>query len=151
MLFVRRSSVSGLLIALVGAAGFIACCIHEEIAGTDTPIGNILYGVFAALVLCGCMLQEQRGKLAVPRMLKSVGDASYSIYLVHPMALSLIAKIVAPALRHFRVPLVIPFVVMAIAAVVIGVAVHYFVEKPVLLLLSKRKTVFIQKANSNRS
>jgi peptidoglycan/LPS O-acetylase OafA/YrhL len=138
LLFVRRTKASGMPFALIGAAGFIACCVGEGMAGNAAPYLNLLYGLFAALALGGCMLLEQQGSLAVPGILKSLGDASYSIYLVHFPVLSLLAKIMYRGCNRLRVPVVIPFLLLAIAGVAVGVAVHHFVEKPLLQLLGKR-------------
>ena len=45
------------------------------------------------LLLMGLAAEEQRARIPVPKFICSLGDASYSIYLVHYPALSVLCKI----------------------------------------------------------
>jgi peptidoglycan/LPS O-acetylase OafA/YrhL len=141
LLLVRRDAIAGLPLALIGAAGYIGCAIREGIAAADCSL-DMEYGISAALILCGCMLMEQRGTLHVPKSLKLLGDASYSIYLVHFTVMSAFAKVLYPIWLHFRTPFIVPYTIMFLCAVTSGIAVHLYVEKPLLRRLSRPKAVY---------
>ena len=69
-------------------------------------------------------------------VLRLLGDASYSIYLIHYPALSAGCKAI-----HRLTPTAPPslvFIVISTLAVVFGVALHICVERPTLELLRRR-------------
>jgi peptidoglycan/LPS O-acetylase OafA/YrhL len=78
---------------------------------------------------------ERAGKLVVSKALVFLGDASYSIYLVHQPAISLIAKLLYPLWLRVKVPLIVPFMLMVVGSVALGVLIHLFVEQPLLRLV----------------
>ncbi len=147
-LIVRRYSMPGWPLALIGTAGFVACFIYENKIITETDPLNVLYGFFAALFLWGAMLLEQQGQLRVPASVKLIGDASYSIYLVHLPVLSAIAKILYPAWRRFPTPLIVPFLVMAVLGTGLGLLMHLYVEKPLLRWMSQSKQTVMERARA---
>jgi peptidoglycan/LPS O-acetylase OafA/YrhL len=64
-----------------------------------------------------------------------LGDASYAIYLVHVPALAMLAKaFVSTGLR--RLPAQLSFVIIVASVTAAGVALHLWIEKPLLRLLS---------------
>ena len=93
------------------------------------------WGLPAALIVGGAALSD-RGALAtarwrIPRLL---GDASYSIYLTHLLVLQ--AFILVFHALKFHVPhLGIPIV---LATLLIGICVHFYVERPIGRILSSR-------------
>jgi peptidoglycan/LPS O-acetylase OafA/YrhL len=77
-------------------AGWVYCyvCLLRTWRPPSGPWRTISYGVSATLCALGLMELERSGELVVPQTLISfLGDASYSIYLVHQPALSLMAKL----------------------------------------------------------
>jgi peptidoglycan/LPS O-acetylase OafA/YrhL len=141
-LFVRRYSIPGWPIALAGLAGFIVCCVRDNQIQDDNymPLA-VAYGAFATLMLCGAMLMEQRGQLRSPAWLVLIGDASYSIYLVHFPVVSAGAKVLYPIWKHFKTPLIVPYLLLVILGMALGLVVHLLVEKPLLAWMSKPKQV----------
>jgi exopolysaccharide production protein ExoZ len=133
----HRVTFSGLPLAIAGVAGFVACCVLQDLGRPGTPNLSLAFGGFSALTMMGLMLLEKTTRLQFPKFLIFLGDASYSIYLVHYIALSASAKIVYRTLLHHPVPMAVPFTVMAITALGFGIAVHLFVEKPLLRLLPR--------------
>ncbi len=91
---------------------------------------RILFGLpFSALVL-GAVLRERQGGLAMPRWLVLLGDASYSIYLIHNPLVSLTSRLVArlPGLATWGVGMLVGVV----SSLVAGVLYHWLVEKPLI-------------------
>jgi peptidoglycan/LPS O-acetylase OafA/YrhL len=102
-------------------------------------MATIYYGFSATLCALGLMELERTGKLRVSQLLSFLGDASYSIYLVHQPAISLMAKFLYPLWLRMKVPLIVPFMLMAVGSVALGVLVHLFVERPLLRLVRTPK------------
>jgi len=89
---------------------------------------SILFGFAVSLIILLTVSREQCGKLSVPRFLIFLGNASYSIYLVHEPVISLLSRMARRTLlRDFPVAVV---VLNVSAAVAIGVVFHLGFERP---------------------
>ena len=131
-------ALAGLLM-LVGAAGIPATWVFVE---SGVPRAW-LSGTAATALVAGAVFLEARGTVWRSRVMHLLGDASYSIYLVHGLALSAIGVVwgksgfgIAPvALAAFTI-------VSVVGAAFVGVAVYYAAERPlqrVSRLLTSRK------------
>ncbi len=97
----------------------------------DTLLRPLTWGLPALMLVCGAVALEQRGKVPHWPWLKTLGDASYSIYLCHAPATALVAHGLGTGQ-----PLV--FVPAGIAAsIAAGLACRRFVERPLLDLLRR--------------
>lgn len=106
----------------------------------EWPPRQILYALGAALMLYGAVRAERAGLLRVPSWLVRIGTGSYSIYLTHVITV----MVVQHALKMCGlVPAILPewasFVLVAGAALVVGVAFSEAVEQPLLRALRPRK------------
>uniref|UniRef100_UPI0035AF6B3E acyltransferase family protein n=1 Tax=Rhodoblastus sp. TaxID=1962975 RepID=UPI0035AF6B3E len=110
---------------LIGAPG-------QELAMRMPPLLTQFAIGFAAIIV-GAVLSERRYGWRFPKWSLLLGDASYSIYLVHSMAISAIAMINAK-LGHGHVPPVVLFGGALSVSVAAGVVVHLMIEKPILRL-----------------
>jgi exopolysaccharide production protein ExoZ len=129
---VRRSSMTGLPLAVIGICGFAILCYIEDIHRSSMPFLSIAFGLFAGMAAAGFMLYEKQRVLRVPVFLTFLGEASYSIYLIHYTTLSLSAKIVHRLWLLHPVPIWIPAGILLTVAVASGIALHVFVERPLL-------------------
>ena len=89
-------------------------------------------------VLLGAALLERRSRLTIPRWLVLLGDASYSIYLIHFMVFSTIARFAFTHWSHLPVPIggwMLLFILLGVGA---GIVTHYAVERPPLRALGKK-------------
>jgi exopolysaccharide production protein ExoZ len=111
----RFSKITALACILAGAVGLAYVRNAPVVVGT---LRIIQYGLPVALIFIGCVLGRWG---AMPRSLAAIanllGDASYAIYLTHPLTIILIAER-------------IPMLVTAIAAIAIGIAIHLLLERP---------------------
>ena len=77
-----------LLLAGVGAlAAVVAIGLNVE------PVRLLVWGVPGMAIVVGALGLEAAGRVPVWRAVKFLGDASYSIYLVHALAISLALKL----------------------------------------------------------
>ncbi|WP_400770171.1 acyltransferase family protein [Methylosinus sporium] len=122
--------------ALIGGGAFslVALFDSDDFARVQTA------GLASAALMLGLLATEARGALARSPLLMLLGDASYSIYLAHPIVLTL-ARV---GTRALHLPVERPLIGMAAVvttlalSIAAGVAVHLLVEKPMLALLRRR-------------
>lgn len=95
------------------------------------PLLLLALAVPFSMILLGATQVESARGWKPPRPLILLGDASYSIYLVHAAVISVVAQ-----LNHMLLPGLIPplllFTVTATASVVAGVVFHLLIERPLL-------------------
>ena len=140
-LYAIRRELPYRALSLVGMAVFIGTMI----AGTNAPKGlydntplTLIGGFGAALFLLGITLWEREAGIKIPELISFLGDASYSVYLVHPLVLIVLATVLKKVGAHHHLPQAICFVVVAVAALGVGVGFHLKVEKPMLVWFNKK-------------
>lgn len=105
-----------------------------EASGLAFAAYPFFYALSFGLVLAFIVNREAAGRLPRLALLEAIGDASYSIYLVHESAIGLVLKLVSRLTPpHLRDDLVLYVVVFA-WTVLLGYLAYVFVEKPVLAL-----------------
>ena len=121
--------------APIAAAAVIAGCgLFIAAALTAPPLDRVLvWGIPAALVVSGCVfLERETGPWLAPLPLL-LGDASYSIYLVHmataSAAFQALGKLHA---LHNPAGMAAAMIVTVLASVGAGVFVFWFVERPII-------------------
>lgn len=113
------------------------------VAGLGNPSDRLpailLFGVGAALILVGSTVLENSGRLRLPRSLRFLGDASYSIYLFHFPALSVLAKVVmALKAEGVTLPSLAWYGLIVVFATSGGALMYVLLERPILALLPVR-------------
>lgn len=88
--------------------------------------GPIAFASVFAATLPWLVIGEQTGRIQTPKFLNFLGDASYSIYLVHALPLLLLIPIMAGSSWH------VIFLVIGFAGLAAGIAYHLLVERPLL-------------------
>lgn len=90
-------------------------------------------GIPAALLVIGVLSLERKGETEPERITAFLGDASYSIYLWHGLAISVTAAIG----RMLGLPLALTFAVAIMAGVVGGALSYLIIERPLMRLLGR--------------
>ena len=132
-------------IALV--AGIVYCAVAVAIAKASLPvfwldymtndrIRTPVYGPAAVLVVYGFVARE--GAWRIPTLLLRLGDASYSLYMMHPVVLGL-AMFTGYYIPHSRVPHFLWMTGTLATCLVAGLLTHRFVERPLLNLWRAKK------------
>ena len=116
---------------------FGACCALESAGPLDGQSGwaRLAYGIPAALIILGLVESERQGLLAVPRALKALGSASYSIYLFQFVFIGLTWRAWLAAGLDHRLPHGAAFPVLAGAGVAGGIVMSRLVEYPLMRLI----------------
>lgn len=111
--------------------------VMEVLVITDPNLSDatkyLTFGAPAALALCALATLEHRaGDRIRSWLLGLLGDASYSIYLVHFLAISAMGKARAGIDWSLGIFWPVEFAAVVLIATTFGVAVHLAVEKPLL-------------------
>lgn len=110
------------------------------IAVTGSGLGlssshNILrpmtWGLAGLLLIYGCVLLEENGFVAKNKILISLGNASYSIYLVHNLMIQVSEKAVSQFLAPGLVALGMMIVGALVLTTIFGWASYKFIESPI--------------------
>lgn len=121
----------GLAAAAVGAAGFLALAIFPR------AIDNLLFGLLAMVLVAGMIAVEKAGPIGRLPWLGYLGDASYSIYLWHTLAISVVAK-AAGILSLGALPTLLLAIV---GGTLLGIASYETLEKPFMALVKSRRRI----------
>ncbi len=121
-------------IAATGTALFLAVGLGEALFGVDWNGGlrTFLYGLGAMAMVAGLAALDRDGRITVPRWLVVVGDASYSIYLIHILAIAAGAEAVSVAGLMGQLPPVLLALILFLGAVATGLALYFAVERPLI-------------------
>ena len=98
------------------------------------------WGLAALVVAINALAPPDRAAEVTPiaRVLRMIGDSSYSLYLSHPVVLTVTARLWV-MLGFGRETLPVYFVLAVLATLVVGWGVHRWIEKPFLALLMGRR------------
>ena len=116
------------LVLFVTAINFDAP-LHKHLGNTHRILS---YGLPSFLIIVGSVALELENRLTVPWLMTYLGNASYSIYLIHYPLLSLASKLV---LKLHIVSLLGPLpsvILMIVTVTVAGCCCYSFLEKPML-------------------
>lgn len=94
---------------------------------TYIGFGPFVFGPLAAALVIGVLAVERGGALGHIRPLTYLGDASYSIYLWHTMAISVVAKLSGWLLLPFP----LAFALALVSGTAVGIASRELLEVPI--------------------
>lgn len=118
----------GWTLIVLGIAGFAAVTL----AGLDVDVARpLIWGLPAFALVAGAISLERSGPLPHWWPLRALGDASYSVYLVHGLAIS--AAFRGLEMLGLKAP-VVTFGVSVVAGVVAGLIAYQLAEKPLMKL-----------------
>jgi peptidoglycan/LPS O-acetylase OafA/YrhL len=86
----------------------------------------------APLILLGVLASRGAERSPIRSFFKGLGDASYSIYLVHTIILAMIYKILSKMNWHGYEEFVLLVVVGLAVSIVAGLFSYWFIEKPLM-------------------
>ena len=119
----------GLVLTAVAVAGF------AFVGTTGIGFTSFILGPLAAVLVVAVLAFEKQTKVRQLPLTSYLGDSSYSIYLWHTMAISVVAK----AALVLSLPAPLAFAVAVVSGVMIGAAAHEMLEKPIATFLKDRR------------
>lgn len=127
-------------LAFVGASlcGFIAIYL------LGAEFDEFICGPLAAALVYGVVSLEKADKIPVSTVLTYLGNSSYSIYLWHTLAISVVVK----AAQVFAVPVSVTLPAAVISGTLLGTAAYECAEKPLRKLLSAKGRLVASRAEA---
>jgi exopolysaccharide production protein ExoZ len=136
---VRRPVRAPWLLLVLGVGLFLATGLRDAVFGGAGPYLRLLgFGLGSMLGIIGAVALESSGRLTVHRVWARLGDASYSLYLIHMPVLSAEAKIMTLTGAAEVLPRWLSFAIMLATTVLIAQVFHILVERTLLKLLTRR-------------
>lgn len=135
----RRTVPRSGLVLTIGLAGFALAGVGE-VSGQLYGFGaaaRLAYGSCALMVILGLVERERSGRLTVPRFMAVLGRASYSVYLVHLIAIGITFKFLSMAASlkpSWSLPI---WLLLCAMGIVTGVLASVWVEQPVIRYVRK--------------
>lgn len=130
----------GMNLIYIGASLSVLSAINSnsQLTGISPVIG---FGIPAMVLVIGAVSLEMKKLIKVPNVLIYLGNASYSIYLMHGFAINNITKILLklnPEISDNLLLLNILALPIAVIALIFGCAVYSYIEKPLLSTLKPK-------------
>jgi peptidoglycan/LPS O-acetylase OafA/YrhL len=117
------------LLATLGISAFVLLMLLRYPVLDHPLLSRLGYGLAASVAIIGLVAGERNHGLKVPRFLRLLGAASYAIYLIHGIALSIVIQILVGA-SLTEVPLPLVLTILTAGGVLAGLFYHQLVEKP---------------------
>lgn len=136
----KRLSPQGIVTIAAFALGnllFVAFGIWENAVDNRIQF-TLFYGLASGLILLGCRSEFVENIFRRLRPLCFLGDASYSVYLIHYFALSVACKIAAQLPLSTASHLQITYLGISAFALFAGIVFYVIVEQPLMKLLKNR-------------
>jgi exopolysaccharide production protein ExoZ len=128
------------VVASVGIILFLGAALEEDYVGfLSTGWRSLVFGLGSALAVSGLVELERSKGLKIPGPLRFLGDASYSVYLIHFMALSVLAKLWLAIVGRDVLPHAVTLIVLCTLALGAGLTYYWWVERPLLGWLSRKR------------
>jgi len=127
------------LLALLGTCAFFAVGMMENagIIQTGTNLlSETLFGASAAMTVLGLAAAEITGKLSASKSASFLGEASYSIYLIHVTIIGWTAHVLQIAGVIKTIPGWAAFLFVAASALTVAFLLYDFVERRTLTWLN---------------
>jgi peptidoglycan/LPS O-acetylase OafA/YrhL len=127
-------------ILAVGLAGFAAAALAEDLGwlnGYANP-ARFAYGVPAAMIVLGAAAADRARLIALPSFLRTLGAASYSIYLFQFIFIGIAWHLLATAGADRGAPAAVIFSILAACGVGGGILMSRRIEYPLMRRLRRR-------------
>lgn len=135
MLVLGRAITGPLALAAAGVVLWAFAAAHDQSLRAPDVAQVLRYGIPSAIIVLGVAARDVQHPAFRAPLLRLLGDASYSIYLVHLPVIVVAIRFANLAHAH---PTPVALTAVAVIATTVGLAFHILVERPVTRLLSAR-------------
>ena len=122
---------------ILGSGSLVYAVFWTARHGLPDTACSLIAGMASFFILLDLITLEGQGSLRIPMWMSFLGEASYSIYLVHFPILSVTARICFSASQRTFIPLSVWFILQCVFATAVGIAFHLAVEKPLLRVFAE--------------
>jgi peptidoglycan/LPS O-acetylase OafA/YrhL len=121
----------------LGILVFIGFGIAENMQFVDgyALSARIIYGFSAMFIVIGLAGLESQSKGHANLVLKNLGSGSYSIYLIHLLAIGILYKILSLTGLLLVLPVWLTYLLLCVVAIVAGTIISKFIEYPLMKLV----------------
>jgi exopolysaccharide production protein ExoZ len=130
-----RRGGRGVVEFALGAVIFVAALMTM---GLPYKLSPLLLAFGLALLVAGATKLEHAGSIKVPRFLAFIGNASYTLYLVHLAVEGLLLKIALKTHLYQLVGPQVTYLLVLASTVCAGCAAYALIERPLLAWLHAR-------------
>jgi peptidoglycan/LPS O-acetylase OafA/YrhL len=135
-LYAKLDSRQSWLLLILGVALLLLALATDKTGHWIAPL-RIFYGLAFGLILCGAArIETLKAGVKLP-LLALVGDASYSIYLLHAHLEPWLLRRCDRLRLMETTPPEMLYIGVLTATVIAGCAVHLLIEKPILTILRR--------------
>ena len=149
-----RIPVPGLLllagIGIFGysAATFIRSEFPEPWIPNGTTLGQVVqFGSASVLMILGISQLDLDRKSVVPEVLVSLGAASYSIYLTHPILLGVGYQVIKRINAVRPLTALFSLLALAVFSVIASVIIHLLIEKPLMAFFARWRLAVLDRVS----
>jgi len=146
----RRTVPFNGLLLIVGLTGFALaglCEVDSRLYGFGAT-ARLAYGTCSFMVILALVERERSGRLRVPRFMAVLGRASYSVYLVHLIAIGITFKFLSMASPLTPSWSFLIWMLLCTMGIVAGILASIWVEQPVIRYVRTRLFAVPAKAGS---
>lgn len=136
----EKYSVNPMILIYVGFAlliGMWTVTLTTSFGSKGSLESRVFYGGASALIIFGAALYNSKKQIKMRAFLLLLGDASYSLYLIHLIVLGVAYKISSPFLRMNESFVSLFGIIVAFLALFAGVLFHLVIEKRIINLMNK--------------
>ncbi|WP_379968147.1 acyltransferase family protein [Ectobacillus sp. sgz5001026] len=145
---------NGTLYLTLGITGYIYTWVSgvEHLWRFDD---TLMYSIAGTFLMFGLVSIDLKKEIKLPRVLQYLGNASFSIYLVHPPFLGLVAAILVNSGINNIIGSVGSITVCIVTVVCMGCLSHSYIEKPLsaglqtFLFQQKQKRVVLRQSSAH--
>jgi len=125
------------LVLAAGVVLFAFTAMAEDLRWIDgySAFARLAYGLPSTLLVLGSAEASRLGVVRLPAMLRTLGSASYSLYLFHFLLIGIAWKLWLAVGLDKAVPPEIAFVLFAATAIIGGIVISRLVEYPLMRLI----------------
>jgi peptidoglycan/LPS O-acetylase OafA/YrhL len=124
----------------IGLGFYTLCAIAYNYHFIPSTLRSVTFGIGAVLIVTGAVGIEMRKFTQVPALLLLIGDASYSIYLMHGFFINNLMKLITkgfPSVNTNLLALNLSGIVVVAVTIALGCLMHLWIEKPLLTMFRR--------------
>lgn len=103
-----------------------------DVFATNSLYGKLTFGISGAFIIYGVAVFDLTDRWQIPNVFRTVGDATYSIYLTHTMVIIVIGEALQRLNLYGLLNEFFAVVALVLICLTFGVAFARFVEKPAI-------------------